>query len=81
MAIIFLVFGLVVAAGALLTGAIPDPWRLMGYIKRKHEPHRFYFVLGIYVLGGALLSTVSWWADDSSKHATGSASTHGPSSP
>ena len=68
MAIVFLAFALVVASLCLVTGAVPDPWKIMGLIERKHQPHRFYLVVGGYVLIGALMSVGSWWANDSAKH-------------
>jgi hypothetical protein len=69
MALIFLVFALVVTCLCLLTGEVPDPWKLMGVIKRKHQPQLFYLVVAGYVLIGALMSAGSWWANDSAKHA------------
>ena len=74
MAIVFLVFGLIVASASLLAGAVPDPWRMMGFIKREREPRRFYIIIGSYVLMAALISAGSWWANDSAKHATDNAS-------
>jgi hypothetical protein len=68
MAIVFLAFALAVAGVCLLTGSVPDPWKIMGNIKRRLEPRRFYLVIGGYVLIGAVMSAGSWWATDSAKH-------------
>lgn len=70
----FLAFGLIVASVSLLAGAVPDPWKMMGFIQRDREPRRFYMIIGGYISIGALISAGSWWANDSAKHATDNAS-------
>ena len=67
---IFLIVAVMVASICVLIGAVPDPWVMMRTIKRDREPRRFYFVVGGYVLIGALLSLGSWLANDRAKNAT-----------
>ncbi|MDQ3246690.1 MAG: hypothetical protein M3Q52_07345 [Pseudomonadota bacterium] len=71
---IFLIAAIVVASICLLLGAVPDPWVIMGTIRRDCEPRRFYFVVGGYVLIGALMSLGSWLANDRAKDATSAGS-------